>query len=72
MKVFDYLNLANPRYFKDNRMEAHSDHRYYKNEQELKGYSSFYFSFRLKNFFLPFLQPSMSHLSHDRQALLIL
>ena len=30
MKVFDYLNLANPRYFKDNRMEAHSDHRYYK------------------------------------------
>ena len=44
MKVFDYLNLANPRYFKDNRMEAHSDHRYYKNEQELKGHSSFYFS----------------------------
>ena len=27
MKVFDYLNLANPRYFKDNRMEAHSDHQ---------------------------------------------
>ena len=29
MRVFDYENLKNPEYFRDGRLDAHSDHRYY-------------------------------------------
>ena len=35
MKTFDYNLVKNPEYFADNRLKAHSDHVYYKNEEEL-------------------------------------
>lgn len=42
MGVFDYEKLKNPLYFRDGRMDAHSDHAFYASEQELeKGVSSF-------------------------------
>ena len=34
MKSFDYSMVKDPTYFKDGRMEAHSDHTYYRNEIE--------------------------------------
>ena len=36
MRVFDYALLKNPLYFRDGRMDAHSDHIYYKDENELQ------------------------------------
>ena len=36
MKVFDYSLVKNPQYFKDGRMDAHSDHTYYRNREEAK------------------------------------
>ena len=29
MGTFDYNKVKNPEYFKENRVEAHSDHKYY-------------------------------------------
>ena len=34
MKVFDYSLVKDPRYFKDGRMDAHSDHTYYRDGEE--------------------------------------
>ena len=34
MKSFDYSMVKDPTYFKDGRMEAHSDHICYRNEME--------------------------------------
>ena len=36
MKAFDYSLVKDPQYFCDNRMEAHSDHIYYKNAEEMQ------------------------------------
>ena len=36
MKVFDYSLVKDPRYFKDGRMDAHSDHTYYRDGEEAK------------------------------------
>ena len=36
MKTFDYSLVRDPQYFCDNRMEAHSDHVYYKNAEEMQ------------------------------------
>ena len=36
MTTFDYSKTKDPRYFKDNRLDAHSDHIYYKNSAESK------------------------------------
>ena len=36
MKTFDYSLVRDPQYFCDNRMEAHSDHIYYKNAEEMQ------------------------------------
>ena len=36
MKVFDYSLVTDPRYFKDGRMDAHSDHTYYRDGEEAK------------------------------------
>ena len=36
MKAFDYLLVKDPQYFCDNRMEAHSDHVYYRNGNEMQ------------------------------------
>ena len=36
MKAFDYSLVKNPEYFKDGRMDAHSDHIWYKNEEEMQ------------------------------------
>ena len=45
MKVFDYALVKDPLYFRDERMDAHSDHVYYKNKQEAdKKESSYRFS----------------------------
>ena len=45
MKEFDYNLVKNPEYFKDGRMDAHSDHAYYKNWQEVEeGESGFRYS----------------------------
>lgn len=35
MRTFDYEKVKDPRYFKDNRMEAHSDHIWYTSEEDL-------------------------------------
>ena len=34
MKKFDYSLVKDPQYFCDGRMEAHSDHMYYRSEEE--------------------------------------
>ena len=34
MKRFDHSLLKDPRYFSDGRMDAHSDHTYYRCEEE--------------------------------------
>ena len=34
MKKFDYSLVKDPQYFCDGRMEAHSDHIYYRSEEE--------------------------------------
>ena len=34
MKVFDYSLVKDPQYFKDRRMDAHSDHTYYRDGEE--------------------------------------
>ena len=34
MKAFDYSLVKDPQYFKDGRMDAHSDHTYYRNGEE--------------------------------------
>ena len=34
MKVFDYQKVKDPRYFRDGRLDAHSDHPYYASAQE--------------------------------------
>ena len=36
MKAFDYSLVKDPQYFKDGRMDAHSDHTYYRNGEEAK------------------------------------
>lgn len=36
MKVFDYEQVKNPEYFADGRLAAHSDHKWYANEAELR------------------------------------
>ena len=33
MRIFDYSKVKDPRYFKDGRLEAHSDHVYYAQNQ---------------------------------------
>ena len=34
MKTFDYSLVKDSQYFKDGRMDAHSDHTYYRDEEE--------------------------------------
>ena len=34
MKAFDYSLVKDPQYFKDGRMDAHSDHTYYRDGEE--------------------------------------
>ena len=41
MKVFDYSLVKNPQYFKDGRMDAHSDHTYYRDGEEAKEKETF-------------------------------
>lgn len=36
MKIFDYDLVKNPAYFCDNRVAAHSDHRYYKTKEKME------------------------------------
>ncbi len=36
MRIFDYENLKNPEYFRDGRLDAHSDHRYYASEADME------------------------------------
>ena len=36
MKAFDYSLVKDPQYFKDGRMDAHSDHTYYRNGEEVQ------------------------------------
>ena len=36
MKTFDYSLVKDPQYFKDRRMDAHSDHTYYRDGEEAK------------------------------------
>lgn len=36
MSVFDYSKVKNPVYFKENRMEAHSSHKYYGSKEEME------------------------------------
>ena len=45
MKQFDYNKVKDPEFFQDNRLDAHSDHVCYANEEEEKrGVSSFRFN----------------------------
>lgn len=42
MTMFDYNKIKNPEIFMENRLPAHSDHEYYKDDSELlAGGSSF-------------------------------
>ena len=34
MKQFDYAMVKDPEYFRDGRLDAHSDHVYYASEEE--------------------------------------
>lgn len=36
MRVFDYEKVKDPRYFKDRRLEAHSDHIFYTSEDDMR------------------------------------
>ena len=36
MRVFDYGKLKDPEYFRDGRLDAHSDHRYYASEADME------------------------------------
>ena len=36
MKTFDYSLVKDPQYFRDGRMDAHSDHTYYRNADEVQ------------------------------------
>ena len=36
MKTFDYSLVKDPKYFKDGRMDAHSDHTYYRDGEEVQ------------------------------------
>ena len=42
MKIFDYNQVKNPEYYRDGRMDAHSDHAYYKNWEEFEEKESSY------------------------------
>ncbi len=42
MKEFDFTQIKNPEYFKDGRMDAHSDHTVYKNWEEAEEKKSGY------------------------------
>ena len=45
MNVFDYALVKEPLYFRDARMDAHSDHIYYKDKNEVQaGESSYRYS----------------------------
>ena len=35
MKQFDYAMVKDPEYFRDGRLDAHSDHVYYASEEEV-------------------------------------
>ena len=41
MKTFDYSLVKDPQYFKDGRMDAHSDHTYYRDGEEAIGKRDF-------------------------------
>ena len=36
MRVFDYEKLKDPGYFRDGRLNAHSDHRFYASKEDLE------------------------------------
>ncbi len=36
MKTFDYNQIKNPEYFRDNRLDAHSSHKYYKSLEAME------------------------------------
>lgn len=36
MTTFDYKNVKDPQYFREGRMDAHSDHTYYRSEMEME------------------------------------
>lgn len=36
MKTFDYNQVKNPEYFRDNRLDAHSSHRYYQSLEAME------------------------------------
>ena len=45
MEVFDFKNLADPEFFEENRIPAHSDHRYYESTDAVdEGKSAFRYS----------------------------
>ena len=35
MRTFDYNKVRDPEYFRDGRMDAHSDHAYYASEADM-------------------------------------
>ena len=37
MRTFDYEKVKDPQYFRDGRLDAHSDHRYYADQAEASG-----------------------------------
>lgn len=44
MKEFNYSLVKDPQYFYDGRMEAHSDHIFYKNKDEVQEETTFRYS----------------------------
>ena len=42
MNTFDYKKVKDPQYFRDARMDAHSDHIYYRTKEEAEEKQSSY------------------------------
>ena len=76
MRVFDYENLKNPEYFRDGRLDAHSDHRYYASaidmeleteefKESLNGMWKFHYARNLKGVITGFEREDYSCMSWD-------
>lgn len=60
-------NLANPEYFQENRLPAHSDHKYFANIEELaSGESNFFVS--LSGLWHFTFAPNLNFIPHNFEA----
>ncbi len=65
--AFDLKNLANPEYFQENRLPAHSDHKYFASIEELAGWQSKFF-LSLSGLWHFAYAPNLNFIPQDFQA----